>query len=191
MLNMLQKSVRGTGKPTLALLGAASAWAVLAPAAQAHWASYAYSASGDYGFVAYQHLTRADAEQAALQGCQTGNVSAANPSPANLDCRILVSGSRWIAVAETNNQLFWFQESLQKLVEDGVMRLCRRRQELEPAQPCTLRMLAHASGGILRSRYRPPEILAPEVLTPNPQDIKPADVNPIPNSTPAPSPPSR
>lgn len=168
-------------KSVMTLLGAAGLWTAVAPAAHAHWASYAYSASGDYGFVSYQHLTRPEAEQAALQGCRAGNANQpANQlaNPPNTDCRILVSGSRWIAVAETGNQLFWFQEAAQKLVEDGVMRLCRRRQDVEPAQPCTLRMLAHASGGILRSRYRPAETFPPELRDPKPQDIKPQDIKP-------------
>lgn len=176
-------------KSILPWVGAASIWAITAPAAKAHWASYAYSASRDYGFVSYQHLTRAEAEQAALQGCNTGMatpVNAANSvTPASSDCRILVTGSRWIAVAETTNQLFWFQDLGQKLVEDGVMRLCRRRQDVEPSQPCNLRMLAHASGGILRSLYRPKEILPPEVLNPPPTYLKPTQTKPVPLQTPA------
>jgi hypothetical protein len=173
MLKLCQPKLKSVLTFMGATAGAAGIWSTVAPAASAHWASYAYSATGDYGFVSYQHLTRTEAEQAALKGCSTGTAN-----KPNADCRILVSGSRWIAVTQTENQLFWFQESAQKLAQDGAMRLCRKRQEVEPAQPCALRMLAHASGGILLSPFRPKEVLPPEVLNPKPADVKPNDPKP-------------
>jgi Domain of unknown function (DUF4189) len=153
-------------------------------AAKAHWASYAYSPSSDYGFASYQHLTRAAAEQAALQGCGQGqSQQSPGQSPqTNNDCKVLASAPSplWLVIVQTPNQLFWGGDPFRKLAEENTIRRCRRQTEKQPDKPqCQIRLVIYPSSGIQESLYRP----KPPAAKP---DAQPAPATP--RSEPSPSP---
>jgi hypothetical protein len=168
----------------------------LAPlAAKAHWASYAYSPSSDYGFASYQHLTRIAAEQAALQGCgqgqsqqgQSQQVPGQSPQPNN-DCKVLASAPAplWLVIVQTPNQLFWGGDPFRKLAEENTIRRCRRQTEKLPDKPqCQIRLVIYPSSGIQQSLYRPkPPAAKPDAQPANPQ---PAPAIPRPEASPTPA----
>lgn len=156
-------------------------------AAAAHWASYAYSPSTDYGFTSYQHLNRTSAEQAAMQGCGQGQ-----NGQANADCKVLVSSTSplWMVIVQTQEQLFWGLDPFRKQAEVSTLRLCRRQTEkaAKDKQQCQIRLVVYPSSGVQQSVYRPRPVLPPAT---KPAEAKPteAEAEPAAGASPQPSTP--
>jgi hypothetical protein len=165
---------RARSRWTLAVLNAVVTLGLTPLAAAAHWASYAYSPSTDYGFTSYQHLTRANAEQAAMQGCGQGQ-----NGQANADCKVLVSSTSplWMVIVQTQKQLFWGLDPFRKQAEDSTLRLCRRQTEKaakdkpQDKQQCQIRLVVYPSSGVQQSVYRPRPVSSPAA---KPTEAKPA-----------------
>jgi hypothetical protein len=170
---------------SLALLGALTGLGFTPLAALAHWASYAYSPSSDYGFASYQHLTRAEAEKAALQGCGQGG----RPNPnSNTDCKVLASAPApyWLVIVQTPGQLFWGGDMLRKAAEDSTLRLCRRQTEKLPDKPqCQVRLVVYPSSGIQQSLYAPRPMPSPVPTVSPAATVSPSPQGPLPQASPA------
>jgi hypothetical protein len=152
-------------------------------AAAAHWASYAYSPSTDYGFTSYQHLNRTSAEQAAMQGCGQGQ-----NGQANTDCKVLVSSTSplWMVIVQTQERLFWGLDPFRKQAEDSTLRLCRRQTEkaAKDKQQCQIRLVVYPSSGVQQSQYRPRPVSPPAT---KPAEAKPTEAKPAAGASPQPS----